>query len=178
MEATSCDLQTFIQHEGNAIGESDLKHKIMLILLLAVSAGILSVMTSGIPTGHAAGGSVYGVVLWTDQYGNVRPMAWAQVTADDGAQPPVTAYTTNGSYGMWLPEGMYDITASSSPGFYPATVSGVVVSSGSSTALDFTLQPTGEPIPELPPWAQPLILLCAIVITAVTVRRHKNRSRG
>ena len=105
-------------------------------------------------------------------------MAWAQVTADDGNSPPIVAYTTDGSYLMWLPTGTYNITALSEPGFFPDSVANVVVSPGSSTSIDFTLEPTGEPIPELPPWAQPLILLCVISITAITVRRYRKRTQS
>lgn len=118
-----------------------------------------------------------GMVLWTDQYGNARPMAWAQVTADDGVSPPVIAYTTNGTYMMWLPAATYDITASSEPGFFPETKTGIVVSPGSSTGIDFTLKPTGQPIPELPPWSQPLIVVCAVAVTIAALRRHKTRTQ-
>jgi hypothetical protein len=107
----------------------------------------------------------------------MRPMAWAQVTADDG-NSQLTVPTTDGSYLMWLPTGTYNITALSEPGFLPDSVANVVVSPGSSTSIDFTLEPTGEPIPELPPWAQPLILLCVISITAITVRRYRKRTQS
>jgi len=117
-------------------------------------------------------------VYWIDMYGDAYPMAWAQITANDGANPPIVAYTTDGTYAMWLPEGTYDLTASSPPGFFPDTRSGIVISPGSSTGLDFTLKPTGEPIPELPPWAQPLILLGAIMVTALAVRRYRIRPRA
>ena len=120
-----------------------------------------------------------GAVYWIDQYGDARPMAWAQVTADDGASPSLVAYTTtDGSYMMWLPQGTYNITASSGPGFYPESAPSVVVSPGSSTSIDFTLKPTGRPIPELLPWAQPIIVLATLMITAVAVRRHKTRTRN
>jgi len=122
--------------------------------------------------------SVYGGVYWIDQYGNMHPMAWAQVTADDGASQPIVAYTTDGSYEMWLPPGTYDITASSDPGFYPESAPSIVVSPGSSTSIDFTLEPTGRPIPELPPWSQPVIVLATLMITAIAVRRHKTRTRN
>lgn len=155
-----------------------MKRKTLLLALLALSAGVLSVLISTTHVVGAVAGSVQGGVYWIDQYGNMRPMAWAQVTADDGNSPPIVAYTTDGSYMMWLPTGTYNITALSEPGFFPDSVANVVVSPGSSTSIDFTLEPTGEPIPELPPWAQPLILLLAISITAITVRRHRRRTQS
>ena len=155
-----------------------MKRKTLLLTLLVLSAGVLSVLISTTHVVGAVAGSVQGGVYWIDQYGNMRPMAWAQVTADDGNSPPIVAYTTDGSYLMWLPTGTYNITALSEPGFFPDSVANVVVSPGSSTSIDFTLEPTGEPIPELPPWAQPLILLCVISITAITVRRYRKRTQS
>jgi hypothetical protein len=108
-----------------------------------------------------------------DQYGDLHPLPWAQVTADDGVSAPQVAYTTDGSYQLWLAPGTYDITASSDPGFYPKSISNVVVSPGSSTSLSFTLEATGKPIPEFTSWVQPVMVLAALLITAVAVRRHK-----
>ena len=149
-----------------------LKTKTMVLLVLAVLAGLLSGAVITAPAVHAMNGSVHGEVYWVDQYNDMHPMAWAKVSADDGVSS-ITAYTTDGSYSMWLLPGTYTITASSDPGFYPASTPNVVVSAGSSTPLDFTLQPTGKPVPELPSWAQPLILLSAIVVTVVCVRRYR-----
>jgi hypothetical protein len=104
-------------------------------------------------------------------------MSWAQITASDGATE-VTTYTTDGSYVMWLLPGTYDITASSSPGFYSDTKSGIVVSQGSSIGLDFELQQTGQPIPELPSWSQPLVVMSTLTITAIAARRHKARAKA
>jgi hypothetical protein len=160
------------------LAESELKRKTLLLALLALSAGVLSVLVSTTPVVRAEGGYVEGAVYWIDQYGNMRPMEWAQVTADDGSSLHIVAYTTNGSYEMWLPTGTYEITASSDPGFYPKSASSIVVSPGSSTSIDFTLEPTGRPIPELTSWTQPIIVLAALMITAVAVRRHKTRTRN
>ena len=127
---------------------------------------------------RAVGGSVSGGVSWVDQYGNVRPMSWAQVTADDGVSPPIVASTTEGSYVLWLPPGTYTLTASSDPGFYPESAPNIAVTPGSSTSIDFILKPTGAPVPELPAWTQPIIVLAALMTTAVVVRRHKSRVRN
>lgn len=154
-----------------------MKQETLLIVFLALSASLLSMLVYTAPTVRAESGSVHGMVLWIDQYGNAHPMSWAQVTADDGSNRPIIAYTTDGTYMMWLQAGTYNITASSSPGFFPASAAGVVVSPGSSASIDFTLVPTGKPIPELPPWAQPLILLCAMMITVLAVRRYRVRPR-
>jgi hypothetical protein len=162
------------------IDESGLKRKTLLLALLVFSAGVLSVLISTTPLVRAqGGGSVEGHVYWTDMYGNLRPMEWAYVTASDGASTYQTSTVGDGSYVMWLPAGTYNITASSgNPAFYPESAPSVVVSWGSSTPVDFTLKPTGKPVPELLPWAQPIILLGMLMITAVAVRRYKTRTRN
>jgi hypothetical protein len=118
-------------------------------------------------------------VYWYDQYGNLRPMDWAEVTAYDGSSMYQSSTASDGSYVMWLPAGTYNITASSgNPAFYPESAPSVVVSSGSSVPIDFTLKPTGKPIPELLPWAEPIIILATLMITAVAVRRQRTRTRN
>lgn len=98
-------------------------------------------MTSATSTGPMS--IIYGGVYWTDQYGNLRPMLSAQVTANDGVHPSFINYTTDGAYTLQLTPGTYDVTASSA-GFYSETHTHVVVTLGSSISLDFTLQPTGS----------------------------------
>ena len=140
--------------------------------------GLFSGAVLNTPAVHAMNGSVYGGVYWVDQYGNMRLMSWAQVTAENG-ESRTTASTTNGSYVLFLTPGTYTITAESgNPAFFPDSADNIAVSPGSSTSLDFTLQPTGKPVPELPPWAQPLILLSAIVVTVVCVRRYRPRPQA
>jgi hypothetical protein len=153
---------------------SSLKTKSIVVLVLAVLAGLLSGAVLTTPNVHAMNGSVSGGVYWADQYGNLHPMSWAQVTADNGE----SASTTDGSYVLFLPPGTYTITAEAGPAYVPDSANNVVISSGSSTSIDFTLQPTGKPVPELPPWAQPLILLSAIVVTVVALRRYRPRPQA
>jgi len=170
-------MKTLLKCARKNVGEPKLKYKTPLMVVLALAVGSLSVVVCATPVVQGGSGSVRGVVLWIDQYGTAHNMAWAQVTADDGVSPPVVAYTTDGAYVLWLPAGTYDITAASDPGFFPETVTGVVVSPGSSTSIDFTLEPTGEPIPELPPWSQALVAVCAVTVTILAVRRHRTRAR-
>ena len=161
----------------NMKSASSLKTKTMILLVLAVLAGLLSGAVITAPAVHAMNGSVQGAVYWVDQYGNMNLMSWAQITADNG-ESTTTASTTDGSYVLFLTPGIYTITAESgTPAFFPDSADNIVVSPGSSTSLDFTLQPTGKPVPELPPWAQPLILLSAIVVTVVCVRRYRPRPK-
>jgi hypothetical protein len=156
---------------------SSLKTKTLVVLVLAVLAGLLSVVVLTAPNAYAMNGSVHGAVYWVDQYGNMRLMSWAQITADDGESITTTS-TTDGSYTLFLPPGTYTVTAESGPAYLPDSVNNVVVFAGSSTILDFTLEPSGEPVPEVPPWAQPLILLSAMVVTVACLRRYRPRPRA
>ena len=155
-----------------------LKTKSVVVLVLAVLAGLLSAAVLTTPNVHAMNGAVSGAVYWADQYGNLHLMSFAQITATDEGGSITTTSTTDGSYVLYLAPGIYTITAESSPAFFPDSESNVIVSPGSSTSLDFTLQPSGRPVPELPPWAQPLILLSAIVVTVVALRRYRPRPQA
>lgn len=154
-----------------------MKRKRMLVVALFAVAALAALAWATPTTRAGTGGSVGGTVYWIDQYGNALLMPWAQVTADDGVSQ-ITAYTMDGTYVMWLPVGTYDVTASSPPGFAPDTRSGIVVSPGTSTNLDFQLNPTGQPIPELPSWSQPLVVLVTLAVTVLAVRRYKIRSKA
>jgi hypothetical protein len=148
----------------------------VLLAILVFSAGVLCVLVSMTPAVQAQAGYLHGGVYWTDQYGNMHPMSWAQVVAE-GSESTTVANAINGSYEMWLPAGTYTVTASSDPGFYPQSAN-VVVSPGSSASQDFYLKPTGKPIPELPPWTPPFIILATLMITAIAVRRQKTSTRN
>jgi hypothetical protein len=159
-----------------------LKCKTLLLAFLALSGGLLFALVSTTPVARAEGGSVDGMVYYYDQWNDMHPMAWAQVTAYGAGSPPIIAYTTDGSYSMWLPAGTYTITASgpsgpSGPVFFPDSHD-VVVSDGGSTSVDFYLKPTGNPIPEFPQWTELIIIFGALMITAVAVRGQKNRIRN
>lgn len=170
-------MKDLLNRNADRITDSKMKDRRMLLVALLVVAVLVSLVLAT-PTALAQdGGSVGGVVYWIDQYGNARLMPWAQVTADDGVSQ-VTTYTTDGRYMLWLPAGRYDITASSPPGFAPDTKSDIVVSDGTSTSLDFQLNQTGEPIPELPPWSQPLVVVSTLAITVLAIRRYKTRSKA
>jgi N-acetylneuraminic acid mutarotase len=110
-----------------------------------------STVTSTVASSQS--GSVDGMVYYYDQYGNMHPMSWAQVTAYGAGSSPIVAYATDGSYSMRLPAGTYTITASgpsgpSGPVFFPQSTT-VVVSDGHSTSVNFYLKPTGNPIGNL-----------------------------
>ena len=86
---------------------------------------------------------ICGTVYWYDRYGNLHPLAWAQVTAT--SQEGVTTVTSSyidGTYVMWLAPETYNVTASSEPGFIPQAHE-VTVTLGGVATVDFNLEPSG-----------------------------------
>jgi hypothetical protein len=119
---------------------------------------------------HASMSMIRGTVYWYDQYGNLHPLAWAQVIAEgDGGD--VVVSTTDGTYMMWVAPGTYNVTASSGPGYVPESQM-VTVSDGGSAAVDFQLEPSGKPIPEYPVPLQPIMLAVAALAAAIMIRRR------
>jgi hypothetical protein len=137
----------------------------LLFLLALVAVGVM------VASSHAAMAKIQGQVYWFDQYGNLRPLSWAQVVAENYDGSEVASTTTDGSYVMWVAPGTYNVTASLDPGYTP--VSHVVtVSDGGIVVADFELEPSGEPIPEYPPAVQSLVFVIAAFAAAVLLRRR------
>jgi hypothetical protein len=122
-----------------------------------------------------------GTVRWFDMYGNLRSLAWAQVTASPGPSTDTyPAYQTS-SYIMWLPAGTHDVSVSTSeaPQVWTSaapTVNDaftVVVSDGWAGTSDAQLSTSGTPVPEVPAFAAPLALF-AVLAASVWLLRKKN----
>jgi hypothetical protein len=131
-----------------------------------------------------------GTVEWMDMFGNVRPLAWAQVSATD---PDTVAYTVgngaigagaadpSGSYIMWLPAGSHDLLVGTSeaPGVWSSAAPTlnqaftVVLSDGWIGTPLTRLNPSGTPVPELPPVMAPLALF-AVLAASVWLLRKRN----
>jgi hypothetical protein len=128
--------------------------------------------------------SLRGAVTWFDMYNNLLAVPWAQLTASPGPlfdQYPAYAagYGLNaaaispGSYITWLPAGVHDVSVSTSeapeiwaPSGYSASVSDGWVG-GSGVAL----QPTGTPVPEVPPAMLPLAMFAALAASVWLLRK-------
>jgi len=136
--------------------------------------------------------SLRGTVRWFDMYGNLRPLAWAQVSASPGpATDTYPAYSSgNGAVGagvadpagafiMWLPAGAHDVSVSTAqaPQVWSAsapTVNAeytVVVSSGWVGGGDTQLSGSGVPIPELPSAVLPLGLFAVLAASLWLLRK-------
>ncbi|MEM2896326.1 MAG: carboxypeptidase regulatory-like domain-containing protein [Candidatus Bathyarchaeia archaeon] len=104
-----------------------------------------------------AGGLVYGRVLGFDMHESLKPISWAKVEALRGGSLIEVAYSSeNGHYEMYLPNGDYILKASSEG--YETKSMNVTVSEGSSSYIEFKLEPTNTPIPEFSNFFYALIL--------------------
>jgi len=140
----------------------------MLVLLA------LLILMFTIAPSFGSGAGISGTIYWTDQYGNLHPFSWVQVsaTSEDGAVT-LTSSTVDGGYALFVGTGTYNVTASSEPAFISQSKTVVVPFGGVVAGVDFTLQPTGKPIPEYPASVVPVLLLLTMLVAAVMIRRSR-----
>lgn len=119
--------------------------------------------------GAAGPVSVCGLVLGKNLQGDLRPIGFANVTAVAGIAK-ITQPTFDGSYCMFLPPGTYSLTAAS-PGYISKTIA-LAVTGGELNGIDFTLDPSGAPIPEFPLVPLPLLAALALFIVVTRLRRR------
>ncbi len=141
----------------------------MLVLL-----ALVLLMFTIAPSYGQGGAGISGTIYWTDQYGNLRPFSWVQVTAtsEDGTVTP-TSSTVDGSYALFVGPGTYNVTVSSEPAFISQSKTVVVPIGGVIAGVDFTLQPSGKPIPEYPASVVPVLLLLTMLAAVVMIRRSR-----
>lgn len=144
---------------------------VIIIAVVFVIVGFLAVQPAKAARPSEAMATIFGEVTWKDMYDNLHPLSWARVTFDDGVNPPVSTSSMDGWYSMIVPAGTYVITVAPTSDFAPATVSGVVLTPGSSTMVCFNLELTPRQIPEMPTAVQPLALVGLLFVLAVAVRR-------
>jgi hypothetical protein len=105
---------------------------------------VSTVVTSTTATSTSTMSVIRGTIYWYDVYGNLCPVAWAQVLAigEDGGTLIVTSSTADGSYMMWVAPGTYGLSVSRDPGFIPQAQN-ITVPDGGVVVVDFSLQPSG-----------------------------------
>ncbi|HKM75160.1 MAG TPA: carboxypeptidase-like regulatory domain-containing protein [Candidatus Bathyarchaeia archaeon] len=148
----------------------------LTLLAAVIAAGLLG---SGLafacsqPTQSYYGGGGYlsGQVLGFDYLNYLTPVAWARVTATNGLYSLSTSTGGDGYYGMFLLAGTYNVTVTE-PGFLTHTIS-VAVSDGSSSSINFYLNESQIPVPELQPQMISIALAIALAATLLTKRALK-----
>ena len=153
--------------------ELDLKHRAYLLvcLLLASLSAVVALSHVSESRGAVGGGMVHGHVYGRNYMGDLKALAWANVTVTNGTYVRSTSTRDDGYYMMYVPVGEYTLTASlvgynSSSTFLPVT-------NGSTTEYDFYLDQSNEPIPEFSLYAAPVISAFALWISLAVLRRRK-----
>jgi len=123
------------------------------------------------PAQYGGSGYVFGQVLGFDQYNYLVPISWAKVIATNGIFTFAAATGGDGSYGMYLPAGYYNVTAIE-PGFVPHTIF-VAVSDGSSSSINFYLEQSHIPVPEFQPEMILMVMVVALTATLLAKRARK-----
>ena len=104
-----------------------------------------------------AGGLVYGKVFGFDMHESLKPIPWAKVEALKNNSLIEVAYSNeNGYYEMYLPNGYYMLKVSIE-GYKTKSIN-VTISEGSTSYIEFKLEPTNTPIPEFSSFFYALIL--------------------
>lgn len=122
---------------------------------------------------HSVGGLIYGHVYGYDMDGRLIPLSWAKITVMREGEVIVVGYSYDGYYEVITPGGDLTITVEH-PGYVNQTMD-IYVSPSSATALNFNLERSGEPIPEYPAEAYPLIITLsfAALLLLTKKRRHE-----
>jgi hypothetical protein len=104
--------------------------------------------------------------------GNV--VDWAQIYAKTGNQTFEAFSGFSGLYLMRVPSGTYNVSVYDfyNPHYWAANVN-VTVTDGSSTTVNFYLQPPPAPIEEFQPNVVALVTVLSVAATCVIARRSK-----
>ena len=150
---------------------------IIITTLLGTGTGFANTQSvrNSQPTQYYGSGYVFGQVLGFDQYNYLVPIAWAKVIATNGISTFAAATGGDGTYGMYLPAGYYNVTAVE-PGFVPHTIF-VAVSDGSSSSINFYLEQSHIPVPEFQPQMILAVLMVAFAATLLAKRARKHDMR-
>jgi len=116
-----------------------------LFLCLLIAGLATPVLSKDEPYNPYGGGIVYGRILGFNLYDELIPVTWADISAYHEGEFVAKAYSMGGGYyEIILPVGWYKLTVEQ-PGYKPVTRE-IFVSSASSTAINFVLKLSGEPI--------------------------------
>ena len=140
---------------------------VLLILSVVASASLI------LPS-YGAKSVISGTVYWYDQYGDLHPFPWVQViaTSTDGGIT-MESSTTDGTYVLYVDPGTYNVTAASDPGYIPQSKTVYVSPGGVAAGVDFQLESSGKPIPELPAPLVPVLLLITMLAATMMIRSRR-----
>jgi hypothetical protein len=115
------------------------------------------------------GGRISGYIYGFTIDNTLVPLSWASITALENGEIVDIAYSKNGFYEMYLPEGSFTLIVEH-PGYKQKNVT-ITVSNGADISLDFVLEQSGEPIPEFNNY--PLIILALTILIALLIIKKR-----
>ena len=138
------------------------------LVILGIAVFACTIMPS-----RAATSAISGTVYWYDQYGNLHPLSWVQISAtSDATGTAVTSSAVDGTYVLYVAAGTYNVTVSGDPGYYSQSKTVSVSPGGIAGGVDFQLEPTGKPVPEYPAMLVPVLTLVVVAAAAIMIRRR------
>ncbi len=140
-----------------------------VVALMLVGAKLVTAR-SGTTQYYGPGGEISGRVLGFTMFDELRPIAWATITADNGQQTFVTYSGAGGFYYVYVPAGSYNVTVVE-PGY--TTQSGTVAVSDGPAVINFNLEQSHVPVPEFPTGIIYIIAAVALSAAMVAIRRTK-----
>jgi len=149
---------------------------VLLGLLLVVGAAVASAQSNPEQTFLGGGGMIRGNVYGFNMWDELVPIEWATVTAANSRYSFVAYTGGGGTYEMFVPMGVYNVTVAP-PGYKAYSIS-VTVGDGSSSSINFYLEQSGVPVPEFQPAAFSIVLFVALASVLLakrtTTRRHRH----
>ena len=145
----------------------------LIVLLLAITLALVEsnlVFAMSANPYSGTGGTITGTVV--SPSGNV--VDWAQIYARSGNQTFEAFSGFSGLYLMRVPAGMYNVSVYDfyNPQYRAANVN-VTVTDGSSTTVNFYLQPPPTPMPEFQPDVVALVSVFSVAATCIMARRFR-----
>jgi len=118
------------------------------------------------------GGMLKGGVWGYNMYDEATPLVWARVSAySDGVLVESVSTGLNGSYIMFLPSGLLNVTVEH-PGFKTQTRV-IAISEGAVAQMNFYLERSEIPISEFEAYLLPIIAVVLLVLTKAVAKRKR-----
>jgi len=152
-----------------------MKKEMQLVSTVLVAIALFLLIYS-LPRPVAAmrgGGTLSGRVWGYNMYDEAMPLVWARVSAySDGVLVESVSTGLNGSYVMFLPSGLLNVTVQH-PGF--KTQSKIIaISEGGAMQMNFYLERSEIPIPEFEAYLLPIVAVVLLILAkAVTKRKPR-----
>jgi len=146
-----------------------------MLVCMALMALALAYFTNFSPeaTGvRPGGGTLRGAVWGYNMYDEAVPLVWARVSAySDGVLVESVSTGFNGSYIMFLPAGLLNVTVEH-PGFKMQTKV-IGISEGGVAQMNFYLERSEIPIPEFEAYLLPIVVVALLVLTKAVAKKKR-----